>query len=103
LARCPVADEMSPVETLRAAAAELRSGRPRYDVLGDLREPLAALLDAQAEDLALHIAAWSHPYRDVAGVLIGIACGDDAKLAELVDAHSGPALAVARVLLGVPE
>lgn len=85
---------MSPVETLRAAVAELRENPEwAYDVVNDVAEPLADLLDEAASHLAENVAVWTQPTTTTAQV-------DVAKAAE---EHYGRALAVARVLLGVPN
>ena len=137
--------DLSPVETLRAAAARLRAlatnatpgpwerewafsthfvvpstaGNVAADNVSRLKrhqrgdaewialmhpgvaEPLADWLEREAEDLAWHIAAWDHPHKD--GSMVGCASGDPVRLAALTEERFGKALAVARVLLGVPD
>ena len=130
--------DLSPVETLQAAAAKLRElvkkatpgpwtahsdGLVWPERMGDpvsgsteqedaewiafahpgVAEPLADWLDAQAEDLGWHMAAWTHVNPGEESGFFGQAARDPARLAQLTADHSGRALAVARVLLGVPD
>jgi hypothetical protein len=89
-----VAAELSPVETLRAAAAELRENPEwAYDVVNDVADPLADWLDETAGHLAENVAVWVQPTTTVAQVDVAYA----------TEFHYGRALRVARVLLGVPD
>ena len=84
---------MSPVELLRASADSLRNGWPMHAELGDLREPLAEILEAAADGIERDSVHYS--------------CGSDElegeAVADMAERDYGPALRLARGVLGVPD
>jgi hypothetical protein len=80
---------MSPVELLQAAAAEVARSKPPW-LISALAEPLAAWLEREA--LVAQSCFDAFPESDRAW-----------RIADYAETYLGESLAVARVLLGVPD